>query len=208
MHGLIVTRIIALVSAAAMPVFVASGISLAEVRVKSTTSYYKVSGTDGKQLHENMISEGGKRIPITHAIAATQYDYDYLEPKIGVKNGKCVIENVDVLLNVEYIFPQWTNRKRGSLQLRGHWDNFSRELKRHEEEHGRIALKGAKELEKEFRKIKGNTALGCRDMGRFAAYRLSAIIRKTRAEQKAFDRREYAGSSKISKLQQKLYDAE
>ena len=88
MFRMSVRKCVTLFSASSAMVLMGLGIGVAEVKVKSTVSYYQVQGANGKELQENMISEGGKRIPLNHAIAATQYDFDYLEPKIGVKNGK------------------------------------------------------------------------------------------------------------------------
>lgn len=177
----------------------------AGVKIKSKTSYYSVKGRDGKELNLNMLKEGRKRIPLAHAIAATQYSFDFDKPKVAVKGRKCVIDDVNVVLEIEYIFPRWTDKNRASSEMRRNWDKFYSELKRHEAKHGEIAMKGAKALEREFRKINGNTFIGCKDMGSFAAFRLKNVVRKTRAEQKAFDRREYARSSRISKLQRSLY---
>ena len=91
--------------------------------------------------------------------------------------------------------------------MRKHWANFFRELKRHEEQHGRIAKEGAAALEKEILGFNGNKIFGCRDMGSFAAFKLNRVMRKTKARQNLFDRREYSNASKISKLQRKLYRA-
>lgn len=180
----------------------------AAVKVKSKKTYYNVRGKNGKALNDNMLKEGRKVITLSHAIAATRYDFDFSEPKIGFKNKKCIVKHVDVTLNVEYIFPKWVNRKSASPAMRKHWANFWKELQRHEAQHGRIAKEGAKALEKEILSFKGNKRFGCKDMGRFASFKLSRIMRKTRTKQRQFDRREYSNSSKISKLQQKLYDTE
>lgn len=179
----------------------------AAVKVKSKKSFYDVSGKDGKTLNDNMVKEGRKVITITHAIAATRYDFDFSEPVIALTKNKCIVKKVDVTVNIEYIFPRWTTKNKASSDMRTHWRNFYRELQRHEEQHGKIAQKGAAALEKEILSFRGNKMFGCRDMGSFAAFKLDRVMRKTRAEQRLFDRREYSNSSKISKLQKKLYRA-
>lgn len=179
----------------------------AKVKVSVKTTYYPVSGKDGKALNASMLSGGSSRIRLNHAVAATETELDFGEPKIAVKNGKCVVEDVDVYLSIRYIYPKWQGRGRASPEVRKHWDAFWRELKRHEENHGEIARAGAKALEKQLMRMNGNVAIGCADFGSFARVRLDGIIRKTAMAQRNFDRREYAASSKISRLQRLLYEA-
>ncbi|MGB7335129.1 MAG: DUF922 domain-containing protein [Salaquimonas sp.] len=196
----------ALMGMSASPIMITD--ASAGVKVKAKTIYYKVRGRNGKSLNDSMLKESRKAITISHAIAATRYNFDYSEPKIVVKNGRCVVDKVDITLNVEYIYPKWVNSGSASREMRNHWMAFYKELKRHELQHGKIAQEGAKALEKEIKTMKGHTRLGCKDMGAFAGYKLNRVIRKTRSQQKLFDRREYSRFSKISKLQKNLYHAE
>ena len=179
----------------------------AKVRVSVKTSYYPISGADGKALNASMLRGGAGRINLNHAIAATETELDFGEPEVAVRNGKCVVENVDVYLKIRYIYPNWKGRGRASPEMRKRWDAFWGELQRHERNHGEIAKAGAEALEKELMRMKGNVAVGCADFGGFARVRLEAIIRKTALAQRNFDRREYAASSKISRLQRLLYEA-
>lgn len=185
-----------------------AGESFAEVKVRAKTTYYDVRGKTGKVLNENMISEGRKHITISHAIAATRYDYDYTDPKIVLRGNRCEVEHVDVIVNIEYIYPRWLDQGRASAGMRRNWATFWKALKRHEEEHGKIAIEAGRLLEKEIRKMHGNAVFECRDMGRLAGFRLANVLRKTAMKQRAFDRREYSRRSQISKLQRALYESE
>ncbi|WP_083649485.1 DUF922 domain-containing protein [Salaquimonas pukyongi] len=184
-----------------------AGDASAKVKVSVKTTYYPISGKSGKALNASMLRGGSNRISLSHAVAATETELDFGEPKISIKKGKCIVEDVDVYLKIRYIYPKWKGRGAAKTQVRKRWDAFWRELKRHEENHGEIAKAGAKALEKELMRMKGNVALGCADFGGFARLRLDAIIRKTARAQRNFDRREYAASSKISRLQRLLYEA-
>ena len=199
-------RTIPVLTLAAMAIAMAQP-SLAGVKVTVSKSYYAISGKDGESLNASMLSGGANRIRLSDAVAATETEMDFTEPKIGVRGNKCVIEDVDVILKIHYTFPKWKNRGAASPEVRARWDSFYRELVRHEEEHGRIARKGAEEFERELRKVSGNVALGCSDFGLFARQRLDNVIRRTTAAQKAFDRIEYGPASKISKAQRLLYEA-
>ncbi len=182
-------------------------IAEAGVKVKTSTSYYSISGKDGKALNDSMLKGGGSRIKLNHAVAATETELDFGEPKLVIENGKCMVKDIDVYLNIRYIYPKWVGQNGASRETRQRWNTFWRELKRHEENHGKIALAGAKALEEQLKKMTGSVAIGCANFGNFAGMRLQAIIRKTAIAQRNFDRREYADSSKISKLQRLLYES-
>lgn len=181
-------------------------LAAAEVRVKVQTSYYAISGKDGKALNASMLSGGANRISLSHAVAATETEMDFSNPKLAIRNGRCVVEDVDVILKIRYVYPKWKNRRNASAEMRARWAAFWQELKRHEEQHGEIARAGAAALERELRKLSGSVATGCSDFGHFAALRLNAVVDKTARAQRMFDRREYASFSRISRLQRVLYE--
>jgi len=179
----------------------------ADVKVQTKTTFYSIKGKDGQTLNASMLRGGGNRIKLNHAVAATESEIEFGEPKVVVKNGRCVVEDVDVYLKIRYIYPKWLDRGRASREMRKRWDAFWLELKRHEENHGAIALAGAKSLERELKKMNGAVAIGCANFGSMAGIRLKNVLRKTAMAQRNFDRREYAASSKISKLQRMLFEA-
>ncbi len=55
-------------------------------------------GKTGEALNANMLLGGGSRIKLSHAIAATETELDFCEPKIVVQDGRCVVKDVDVTL--------------------------------------------------------------------------------------------------------------
>ena len=201
------SRIAAVVATALCVTLTTAGLASAKVKVSVKTTYYPIAGRDGKALNASMLSGGAGRIRLSHAVAATETELDFGEPKIAVENGKCIVKDVDVYLKIRYIYPNWKGRGKASPEVRKRWDAFWRELKRHEENHGEIAKAGADALEKQLMRMNGNVAIGCADFGGFARVRLDAIIRKTAMAQRNFDRREYSASSKISRLQRLLYEA-
>lgn len=186
-----------------------AGVSLAiaDVRVKVSERYYTVSGVNGEALFASMAKSGYESIQLRHAVAATVTDLDFEEPKVVVRNGRCVVESVDVTLKIDYIFPQWANRASASQETRQRWDEFYSELRRHEYNHGTIAKAGAEAFAKELGKLSGTAAVGCADFGSFARIRLGSVLKRTERAQQAFDRREYASGSRISQLRKALYRA-
>lgn len=188
------------------PIVLANAAS-ADVKVRTSTAYYQISGKDGKALNQSMLDGGKSRIKLTHAIAATETTMDFTEPKLEVVDGKCKITDVDVILNIKYIYPKWSGRSGASSEMRKRWDAFWAELKRHEENHGKIAIAGAKRFEKALLDTTAFAFNGCAGFVTIAKVKLNQIVRQTEQAQKNFDRAEYAFYSKISKLQRALYEA-
>jgi predicted secreted Zn-dependent protease len=180
----------------------------ADVIVREQTKYFPVDGSNGFELSRSMLDGGRKRINMRHAIAATESSYSIGEADIAIKRGRCVVESIDVRVDLTYHFPRWTRQSQASAKLRRAWDQFYVELVRHEKQHGAIAKQGAAELERLLKRTSGTVAFGCNDFGAFAAMRLEAAARRIEQRQRAFDRRENFSSSKISRLQVRLFDAQ
>lgn len=185
-----------------------AGPAFSKVIVKEKTSYYKIKGTTGVQLAEAMLAGGKRNINLRHAIAATATSYKIGDVDIQVVNGRCRVTSAEVVVDIEYIYPKWTQEKRATRKLRAVWSQFFRELVRHEQTHGKIAKEGARQLERELLRVSGTVGLGCRDFGAFSTLRLNAIGRQLQNRQLAFDRRENLRISRISRLQTLLINAQ
>ncbi len=59
------------------------------------------------------------------------------------------------------IFPRWKGQGGASKTVRQRWNEFWRELKRHEENHGEIAKIGAQRLEEALLGIRSFAVNGC-----------------------------------------------
>jgi predicted secreted Zn-dependent protease len=122
-----------------------------------------------------------------------------------VKNGKCVVESVDVLLDIKYIFPKWKNANSAPLSVQINWSAFWSELERHEFRHGEIAKKAANKLQIQLDQVVKNNGANCDNFGQLADAKLNSAVRRAAIEQHRFDRVEYMAFSKISRLQANLY---
>ncbi|MGI9399901.1 MAG: DUF922 domain-containing protein [Rhizobiaceae bacterium] len=182
--------------------------AFSKIIVREKTSYYPIKGTTGVELAEEMLRGGQKNINLRHAIAATAASYEIGDAEVKVINGRCKVTFVEVILDIEYTYPRWTNKSSGSRKLQSVWNQFFKELVRHEQTHGRIAKEGAKQLERELERISGTVAFGCNDFGAFSSIRLNALGRQLKNRQLAFDRRENFRVSRISRLQTLLINAE
>ncbi|MCU0789739.1 MAG: DUF922 domain-containing Zn-dependent protease [Nitratireductor sp.] len=182
--------------------------AFAKVAVKEKVKYYPVRGKDGIEVSKAMLVGGARNINMRHAIAATTTRFSISDAEVVVRNGRCVVDDVKVTLDITYLYPKWSTMNQARPKMRKAWDAFYAELVKHERTHGEIARKAAVRMERELKKLSGTVALGCRDFGKFADQRFERISNELKKQQLAFDARENRDSSKITRLQVSLLKAE
>jgi predicted secreted Zn-dependent protease len=197
------TRLLSLITGAALgaAALLVPATASAKVVVKETVKYYPVKGRDGLEVSKAMLVGGSRNINMHHAIAATSTRFSLSDAQVGVKNGRCVVNDVKVTLDIVYLYPKWSMKDAAGRKVRKAWDTFYAELLKHEQTHGKIAKAAAARIEKELKSLSGTVALGCKDFGKFADRRFNKIADELKKQQLAFDARENRDSSKITKLQ-------
>lgn len=179
----------------------ASQPALAKILVSEEVKYYTVNGLNGLDLGRSMLRGGARTIHLRDAIAATTTEFDFLNPKLAIENGRCVVKSVTIHLKITYQFPKWRTKGSAPATVRKHWDAFYAELVRHERRHGQIAKKFAGKVEREMLRLAGTAAFGCNDFGAFTSARFNALSNQLKQLQIAFDRRENRSTSRIFRLQ-------
>ncbi len=180
----------------------------AKIVVTEKIKYYPVKGRDGLEVSKAMLVGGSRTISMHHAIAATSTRFSISDAEVGVRNGRCVVNDVKVTLDIVYLYPKWSMKNSANPKVRKAWDRFYAELLVHEQTHGKYAKAAAARIEKELKSLSGTVALGCRDFGKFADRRFNKIADDLKKQQTAFDVKENRDSSKITKLQIALLKAE
>jgi len=179
----------------------------AKVTVSERTTYYSVRGDSGGQLGKALLTGGYGAINVAQAIAATASRLSLPVFRTEVKNGRCVVTNVTVALNITYRFPKWSDRGRASNRVRGAWEVFYRELVRHEHQHGAISRQHADRLERELKRLSDTGSFGCQSLKRMATVSFDKWSKKLKKAQVLFDRLEDSDMSKITRLQLALFKA-
>ena len=179
----------------------------ARVIVREKTKYYKVSGKDGRSLYASIRKRGRRGTGARHAIATTRSKMDLRNVRTAVRGNRCVVRSADLVLDLTYSYPRWTNQKSASPRTRKAWQRFMARVKRHEQTHGRIAKKYARRIIREMKRQKGSVRKGCRDGSARSARRLSRLLVGLQKEQLRFDRREASRFSRIRRLERALVKA-
>ena len=181
--------------------FVAIAISAAEARVtiRETTKFYNIRAKNAQGVFNQISRNGLMRRGIQHAVATT-----VIKMKINytnkVRGRRCVVKDVRVKLTLVYSYPRWRNIKQSSKSSRKKWRRYYKQVVRHEKEHGSLAKKMARNVERSARKLTGRTSRNCKDLTRKLKRSFNKINRQHDRQQKAFDKREHRRNSHIMKL--------
>lgn len=179
----------------------------AKVIIKERTKYYSVTGRDGKSLFRSIRQRGPKHRMTGHAIATTTTSIKVRNMKFGIRGRNCVVESLNVFVDITYKYPRWRDRNRAKPNVRKAWDAFEARVEKHEETHGRISREYARSLEKKLKTLFGRKSKGCKDFGKFSERRLKQAYVGYLKRQRNFDIREGSARSRIRRLQAALLEA-
>ena len=180
--------------------------SLAKVTIKERTTTYSVSGKTGKDIYQQIVRKGPKLRGRKGAhVATTTFNYDFRNIRTAIRGNRCVVTNIDVVMNFVYRTPKWTGR--GSPEVRRAWKAFEGHIRRHEDKHRDIAIEYARRLESGALRLTGDVRRGCSD---FRA-KAESLGRRERAwhdrKQQAFDSSWFGDGGKQFKYDRALIAA-
>lgn len=121
--------------------------------VSKSYSYFWVGGTTLDEL-ENELNKRGPKLKSTgqRHPGATRMQFN---TRLGYaeKQGHCSIVEAKVTVNANVILPRWRKRARADQDARLVWDALSIDIKRHENQHVRIARYYAQKLERSLMRV-------------------------------------------------------
>lgn len=190
-------HLIALACAATVLSAAFIGSARAETRVTVKRADYDISGTTGEQLLAAMDRSGPRHGFMTRAIAQTRYQVGW-DIDWQAKDGACRVGKVDADLAITYMYP----RIKGHMtpRLQGRWDRFMRGVRKHEEQHGKIARQMVREAVGTVSKLVSRNDRTCSRTKRELKRRISAIYEKYEARQIAFDKKEHREGGNVDHL--------
>ena len=146
--------------------FVALTINTVEARVtiRETTKFYNIRAKNAQGVFNQISRKGLMRRGIQHAVATTLIKLKIDRVKIQRRGRRCVVKDVRVKLTLVYTYPRWRNIKQSSKNARQKWRRYYKQVVRHEKEHGALAKKLARNVERSARKLTGRTSRGCNDL--------------------------------------------
>lgn len=182
--------------------------SNSKVILKEKVTYYKVTGSSGKDIFKSMLKNGprvGRRDD--HALATTEFDYQVKNIDVAVERGRCVAKKLDIVVSVKYLYPKWRKSNGASKATRAAWNKFEKAVIWHEGQHVKIAMDYAKEYEKVLKKMKLRVSNDCSQASALSKFGAMRAVLKHNRKQKQFDRRDLKRGGRGYKAQLELLNA-
>ncbi len=177
----------------------------ARVIIKEKTTYYTVSGKNGRAIYASIRRKGPKLGRSRHAIATTRSTVSVRNMKPVIRGRRCKLASVDVHLDLVYRYPRWVGKRSASPAVRKAWNQFIKRAIRHENKHGAIAKSQARKIHRALKSVSGRVSRECKDFGRKARRKFDSINSRAEREHARFDRRESRMLSRTARLQRALY---
>jgi predicted secreted Zn-dependent protease len=123
----------------------------ADVISSVKTEYYLVDGVTKREIAKNLkkqspIKQNG-RVFQGNTKATIKYNLKWMQ-----RGNQCTIKKITIHLKIIYTYPKLS--RRPDTKTLKWWKKHLKKLEKHELIHGKIALDGAKALDREFRRIK------------------------------------------------------
>lgn len=175
-----------------LPIFVALPAHAAGL--SRSYSYFSVGGSTIQEIYAQLVRRGPtvESTGQKHA-GATRMDFKE-NVTLDRSGGRCRIAKADITLVAKIILPRWTARSSGSQETRVIWDALAADIKRHEDDHVKIARRHAGEMESALRRLPA--ARDCKALEKAKAQAIARQMKRHDAEQARFERRETRGFEK------------
>lgn len=187
----------ALAFATAACVALPAGGALAQAKVSITTKYYDVAGRSGVALIKAMDKKGPRHGFMTRAIAQTSYTVGW-EFTWSREGKSCRLAEADGTLDMTYTYPNAGEGIDPGLQKR--WKRFMAGVRKHEEQHGRLAREMVAVAERSVKNVKFGQDPRCNRAQAEAKRRIATVYAKYEARQIAFDKREHSEGGNVEHL--------
>lgn len=158
----------------------------AAANVTRSYSYFSVGGDTLAEIEEQLRAHGphvqstGERHPgATRMEFTTKIDY-------AETDNRCRVDDVHVSVDAKVFLPRWRNRPRAERATALIWDTLSRDIRRHEESHLRIAKRHGRRIEDAIKALRPRR--DCAPLQEEAEKISAEIMAEHDAEQRHFDR--------------------
>ncbi|MEM9996287.1 MAG: DUF922 domain-containing protein [Bacteroidota bacterium] len=132
--------------------------------------YYDIQGTSWQELAQQMRAKGPGDF---FGQTLYQIGYRYTSQRMG---DRCWVAEATVTLDVTVTLPRWQRRsaaeRAAPYELRRDWDLFRTRLERHEQQHVRIAERGAEAVRRFLDDVQGE----CTTMDEVVNQRVRTIV--------------------------------
>jgi len=194
--------VIKFISAFITVLFVAITFNAAQARIniRESTKFYNIRAKNAQEVFRQISRNDLMRRGRQHAVATTQINLKMDRVDILRRGRRCVVKDVRVKLSLVYSYPRWRNINQSSKSARKKWKRYYKQVVRHEKNHGALAKKLARKMERSARKLTSRSSRNCSVLTRKLRRTFKALNRQHDRQQTSFDKREHRRTSHIMKL--------
>lgn len=176
-----------------LTIFVLNAAAHAQTNFSTKYSTFNVGGTSVEQIWRSIQKNGPRsKLGIGHAGFTT---FDLESPvRFITKNGKCHISAAKFTMVSSIQLPKWTDQSISPESVRIYWKALYTDVKRHEEDHVRIAEEAISRLASSVKSLKPQR--NCDIMNRKISKLASANRKQLNRAQNKFERSEIRGQRK------------
>lgn len=109
-------------------------------------NYYKINGSTSQDLRKELSAQG----PIIngeHFDAQVKWYINWYYHWSNPRQNACQVTGVEIKVRITHSMPKWENEENAESSLQIKWDNYLKNLTRHEQGHADNGLKAAQEIE-------------------------------------------------------------
>lgn len=174
------------------------GASAAAEGVSFRTEYYGISGKTGGELYASMVSRSPRGGLSSRMIARTFYRQIDWQTKLEPRNGVCRLALAKPRLAVTYTYPKPSESLSPVLKQR--WNRFITAIRKHEENHGRIAREMVSVATTSLKGLEMPNDPSCSKTRAEISRRVDAVRRLYEARQVTFDKVEHGDGGNVTSL--------
>ncbi len=94
---------------------------------------------------------GDERVP---AVSRQELVWDY---QLAGTNEACRLQSAEVRLDITMVLPEWLDAESGPEPLQARWREFEEAVRKHEDDHVRLFIEGARDLLRRIQRVQAGT---------------------------------------------------
>lgn len=167
----------------------------AGVVLKKVENYYPVTGKNGAQIFKSFAATKRKLrnkhlFGGNYSIASTDFKIEIGEVNKINKGGYCRITDAEIILNVEYTYPNWVDENSANSSVKYEWSKFMNYVTWHENQHVELAKEFVGEYIALLRRTKFPLLTNCTSLPKEVRNHKNKLHKAHLRKQKLFDRKE------------------
>ncbi len=125
------------------------------VRLRFNEEFYGFRADNAGDIAE-ALSRFGPKFGGKRALAVTRQELEW-DFELAGTNDACRLQSAEVRLDITMILPEWLDAESGPEPLQARWREFEEAVRKHEDDHVRLFIEGARDLLRRIQRVQAGT---------------------------------------------------